>query len=54
MSFGYEADVGFMERHKIYYKREGGDFPQVRTMMSLVSSNLPVTRPNTKSVSTMH
>jgi len=22
-------DVGLMERHKVYYKREGGGFPQV-------------------------
>jgi hypothetical protein len=22
-------DVGLLERHKVYYKGEGGDFPQV-------------------------
>jgi hypothetical protein len=44
-------DVGFMERHKVYYKGEGASFPQVRVV---VSSSLPVTRPNTKSASTMH
>jgi hypothetical protein len=47
-------DVGFMERHRIYYKGEGGGFPQVRTVVSLVSSNLPVARHSTKSASTMH
>jgi hypothetical protein len=42
-----------MERHKVYYKGEGGGFPQVRVMMSLVNSNLPMARPNTKSAPTM-
>jgi hypothetical protein len=41
-------DVGLMEKHKIYYKGEGGDFPQVRAMMSLVNSSLPVIRRNAK------
>jgi hypothetical protein len=26
-----------MERHKVYYKGEGGDFPQVRAVVSLVN-----------------
>jgi len=30
-------DVGLVERHKIYYKREGGGVPQVQVVMSLVS-----------------
>ncbi len=47
-------DVGLMERHKVYYKGEGGGFPQVWVVVSLVSSNLPVVRPSTKSVATMH
>jgi len=33
-----------VERHKIYYKGEGGGFPQIRAMVNLVSLNLPVTR----------
>jgi hypothetical protein len=40
-----------MERHKEYYKGEGGGFPQVR---AVVSPSLPVVRPNTKSAQTMH
>jgi hypothetical protein len=24
-----DLDVGFMKRHKVYYKGEGGGFPQV-------------------------
>jgi hypothetical protein len=28
-----------MERHKVYYKGEGGDFPQVRVVVSLVNLN---------------
>jgi len=47
-------DVGLVERHKVYYKGEGGGFPQVRAVMSLVISSLLVTRPNTKNVQTMH
>jgi hypothetical protein len=42
-------DVGFMEKHKVYYKGEGGGFPQVRAMVSLVSQSLLMARFNTKS-----
>jgi len=38
-----------MEKHKVYYKGEGGGFPQVWAGVSLVSLNLPVARPSTKS-----
>ncbi len=41
-------------KHKVYYKGEGGGFPQVRAMVSLVSSSLPMALPSTKSVPTMH
>jgi len=34
-------DVGLVERHKIYYKGEGGGFPQVQAVMSLVSPSCP-------------
>jgi hypothetical protein len=37
-----------MARHKVYYKGEGDDFPQVWTMVSLVIPCLLVTRPCTK------
>jgi hypothetical protein len=47
-------DVGLVERHKIYYKGEGGGFPQVRVVVNLVSLNLPVPHPSTKSAPTMH
>jgi hypothetical protein len=47
-------DVGVMERHKVYYKGEGGGFPQVQAMVSLVNSSLPMTHPSTQSVQTMH
>jgi len=47
-------DVGLMERHKVYYKGEGGGFPQVRAVVNLVSLSLPMVRPSTKSVPTMH
>jgi hypothetical protein len=47
-------DVGLMERNRVYYKGEGGGFPQVWVVVSLVSPSLPVVHPNTKSVQTMH
>ncbi len=47
-------DVGLVERHKVFYKGEGGGFPQVEAMVSLVSPSLPMARPRTKSVTIMH
>jgi hypothetical protein len=47
-------DVGLVEGHIVYYKGEGGRFPQVRAMVSLVSPSLPVVRPSTKSALAMH
>jgi hypothetical protein len=46
--------VGPMAMNKIYYKGEGGGFPQVWAVVSLVSSCLLVVRPCTKGVLTMH
>ncbi len=42
------SDVGAAERHKEYYMGEGGGFPQVRAVVSLVSLESPVACPNTK------
>jgi hypothetical protein len=39
---------GPMVKHKVYYKGEGGGFPQVQAMVSFVSSCLPVVRLWTK------
>ncbi len=47
-------DVAPMERHKVYYKGEGGGFPQVWAVVSLMSSSLLVARFSTKSAQTMH
>jgi len=47
-------DVGLVERHKVYYKGEGGDFPQVWAVVNLVNPNLLVAHPNTKIIPTMH
>jgi len=33
----YHLDVTFMACHKKYYKKEGGGFPQVRAIMSLMN-----------------
>jgi hypothetical protein len=47
-------DVGLVERHKVYYKGEGGGFPQVLAVVSLISSKLYIPCPSTKTVQTMH
>ncbi len=47
-------DVALVERRKVYYKGEGGGFPQVWAVVSLVSPNLLVAHPSTKSAQTMH
>jgi len=46
--------VGFMERHKVYYKKEGGGFPRTWAMISLMNLNLLVVRLSIKNVPTMH
>jgi hypothetical protein len=47
-------DLGLMKRHKVYYKAEGGGFPQVRAMMNIVSLSLPMARFSIKSAPTRH
>jgi len=47
-------DVGLIERYKVYYKGEGGGFPQVQVMVSFVNPSLPVVRFSTKSVPVLH
>jgi len=47
-------DVGLVERYRVYCKGEGGGFPQVQAVVSVVSPRLPMARPNTKSAPTMH
>jgi len=46
--------VSLVGRHKVYYKGEGGGFPQVRVVMSFVSSSLPMVRPCTKNAQITH
>jgi hypothetical protein len=55
-SFGTKnhLDVGPVERCRVYYKGEGGGFPQVRAVVSLVCPVLPVVHLNTKSAATTH
>jgi hypothetical protein len=45
------SDVGAMERHKECYMGEGGGFPQVWAMVSLVSPKSPLACLSTKSAS---
>ncbi len=47
-------DVGLVKKHRIYYKGEGGGFPQVWAMVSLVNPSLHVAHPNTKNALIMH
>jgi len=37
MPFG----CGLVEKHKVYYKGEGGGFPKVQAVVSLVSLSCP-------------
>jgi hypothetical protein len=41
-------DASPMAMHIVYYKGEGGGFPQVRAVVSIVSRSLPMVRPSTK------
>ncbi len=45
------SDVGATRRHRKYYMGEGGGFPRVRALVSLVSLELPVACPNIKGAS---
>jgi hypothetical protein len=47
-------DVAPVESCRVYYKGEGGGFPQVQIVVSLVSPKLLVARPSTKSAPIMH
>jgi hypothetical protein len=47
-------DVAPMESYRVYYKGEGGGFPQVRVVVNFVNPRLLVARPSTKNVQTMH
>jgi hypothetical protein len=47
-------DVGLAERHRVYYKGEGGGFPKVQVVVSLVNLSLLVVRPNTKNAPNVH
>ncbi len=42
------SDVGAAERCKEYYMREGGGFPQVQAVVSLMNPELPMVCPSTK------
>jgi len=42
------SDVGAAERHILYYMGEGGGFPRIRAIVSLVNPELPMACPNTK------
>jgi hypothetical protein len=44
----WHLGVGPVTKHKIYYKGEGGGFPQVRAVVSLMSPCLPMVRSCTK------
>jgi hypothetical protein len=44
------SDASAVVRRREYYMGEGGGFPQVRAVVSQVSSRLPMACPNTKKV----
>jgi hypothetical protein len=45
-------DVSLVERHREYYMGEGGGFPRIQAVVSLVSPKSPVACPSTKGVAT--
>ncbi len=47
-------DVAPMESYKEYYNGEGGGFPQVQAVVSLVNPRLPVACLSIKSAQIMH
>jgi hypothetical protein len=50
----YHLNVALVARHRVYYKGEGGGFPQVQAVVNLSRMSSPVARPNTKNATTMH
>jgi hypothetical protein len=50
----WHLGTGPVARHRVYYRGEGGGFPQVWTMVSLVSSCLLEACPCIKSAPVMH
>jgi hypothetical protein len=50
----WHSGAGPVARHRIYYKGEGDDFPQVQVVVSLVNLSLLVPQPSTKSAPTLH
>jgi hypothetical protein len=50
----WHLGASLVAMHKVYYKGEGGGFPQVWAVVSLVSPSLSVACPTTKSALTMH
>jgi hypothetical protein len=47
-------DEGAVERCRVYYMGEGGGFPRVWAMVSLISSKSPMAHPNTKGNPTLY
>ncbi len=54
--FGTKCHLGAgpVARHRVYYKGEGGGFPQIWAVVSLMGSCLPMARPCIESVQTTH
>jgi len=46
--------VSHVAKHKVYYKGEGGDFPQIRAVVSFVNLCLLMVHPCTKGVQITH
>jgi hypothetical protein len=44
----WHLGAGPVAKHRVYYKGEGGGFPQVRAVVSLMNPWLPMVRPCTK------
>jgi len=44
----WHLGAGPLAKHRVYYKGEGGGFPQIRTVLNLVSLCSPMVHPCTK------
>jgi hypothetical protein len=49
-----QNDIWVLVSWLVYYKGEGGGFPQIQAVVSLMNLSLPLARLSTKSVQTMH
>jgi hypothetical protein len=50
----WHLGASLVDRHKVYYKGEGGGFAQIQAVVSLLSPSSPRVSPSTKNAPTMY